>query len=160
MRKFLIVSISILNLMNCQNAFSAIQSAANNLAGKYVCNGYDREDKALWGTTMIITFDTKNSILQNGYGAYHFEWKAPSTIVVKGLPSNIEATGSIASNGNNFALSFKNTNPKAPTDYGTAIGVITHDQDRNGISQTVLHIFSYQPVYKGGDNSSWVCTKR
>ena len=98
-------------------------------------------------------------MLQNGYGAYSLQWEAPPSMVVKGLPPNVAATGAIATSGNTLALYFKNSNPKAQADYGVLTGTATHDQDSQGVSHTVLHFFGYQPTYKGGDNSTWICIK-
>ena len=133
MKKILYCGIAIYCLAGSSYVSATSSSVANNLAGEYACNGYDRQDKAL-RCKLTITLDTKNSLLQHGYGAYNIKMLAPSDMVVEGIPPNIAATGSIASNGNTFAMSFKNTNPKAPTDYGTAIGMATYDQDKNGIS--------------------------
>lgn len=144
MKKYLF-SIFIIILVVNTTVFSAV---LNNLSGKYSCNGYDRQDKFLHSTALTFTLDSKNSMLRNGYGAYHLQW-----------PPNVAATGAVATNGNMLAIIFKNTNPKAPTDYGVLIGTATHDQDTRGVSHTVLHFFGYQPVYKGGDNSTWICKK-
>lgn len=154
MKKILIQSIAVLSLVLPYYTFAS----ENNLSGKYACTGYDRIDGAL-SCHLSIVLDAKNSMLENGYSAYTIKMVAPSSMVVKDLPKNIAATGSIASSGNTFAMSFKNTNPKAPTDYGTAVGVVTHDQDNVGRSHTILHFFSYQSAYKNGDHSTWVCTK-
>lgn len=158
MKKILINSIAILGAIMPCYAGTALASVTDNLAGSYACTGYDKQDKAL-SCSLTITLNAKNSILENGYGAYNLTMVAPPSMIVEGLPPNIAATGSIASNGNTFAMSFKNTNPKAPTDYGTAIGVVTHDQDEKGVTHTKLHFFSYQSAYKGGDNSVWICVK-
>lgn len=154
MKKYIALIVTVFAL--CGSGFAAV---SNNLAGKYTCNGYDKQDKTLSGTNLILTLDPKNSMLQNGYAAYTLEWIAPATLVVKGLPPNVAASGAIAANGNMLALMFKNNNPKAQADYGVLIGTATHDQNAQGISNTVLHFFGYQPIYKSGDNSTWVCTK-
>lgn len=137
---------------------AASSSKINNLAGTYTCVGYDKKDKNL-SQKLIITLDKKNSMLENGYGAYTFIAEVPPTIVVKGLPSNIVVAGAIASSGNTFSMSFQNTNAKAAADYGTVIGVSTYTQDKNGTGHTMLHLFSYQPTYKGGDTSLWTCSR-
>jgi hypothetical protein len=158
MKKSLTSAVAILCFLNGSDVCAASPVDVNNLAGNYTCTGYDRQDKDL-RCQLTVTLDAKNSLLQNGYGAYKIKMVAPTDMVVKGLPPNIAATGEIASNGNTFALSFKNTNPKAPTDYGTGIGTASHVQDKTGAFHTVLHFFSYQSVYKGGDNSTWTCKK-
>lgn len=140
-----------LTIMFCLTVF------ANDLSGKYSCNGFDRQDKSIKNTTLIVSLDKENSILKNNYSAYHVQWAAPSAFKVKGLPSHVAATGAIAANGNTLALMFKNTNPKAPTDYGVLIGKAIHNKDASGNNQIILHFFGYQPVYKNGDNSTWVC---
>lgn len=142
--------------LGAQNNLTSI----NDLSGKYSCNGYDRQDKALRNTTITLTLDKKNSLLQSNYSAYHLQWSAPPTFVVKGLPPNVAATGAVAVSGNTLAVFFKNTNPKASADYGVLVGTVTYDQDEKGKSHTVLHLFGYQPVYKGGDNSTWSCVKK
>lgn len=160
MKKSIIISFFIF-LSNTSFCLSAQENSINmsDLSGKYLCNGYDQQDKSLRGTTINLVLDKKNSLLQNNYVAYRLQWSAPSTFRVKGLPPNVGATGAVAASGNSLAVYFKNTSPKAPTDYGVLIGSATHDQNEQGISHTILHLFGYQPVYKGGDNSTWTCVK-
>ena len=158
MQQILVSSIILINFISPFYAYAGSSVATNNLTGKYTCTGYDKKDKGL-EQNLIIKLDSKNSILENGYAAYSFKAEVPSTLVVKGLPPNIVITGSMASSGNTFSMNFQNTNPKAPADHGTVIGVATYDKDKSGIGHTMLHLFSYQPDYKGGDNSIWTCTK-
>src|SRR3990167_11464657 len=133
------------------NVFASGESHFVNLSGDYTCNGQDRIDKTLSGTTLILTLDSKNSVFNKTYGAYQLRWIAPSKMKVHGLPKNIQATGVVVTWKSHFAISFKNTNRHALTDYGTGVGVVKNN--------STLQFFSYQPTYKNGDNSTWTCVK-
>lgn len=54
---------------------------------------------------------------------------------------------------------FANDNEQAPTDRGTGIAVITHDQDSEGKYTTTLHKSYYLPDYKGGGRGTESCIK-
>lgn len=158
MNKITTQSLIICSIILPFNLYADSSTHTENLAGIYNCIGYDKKDKAL-SQKLTITLDEKNSMLENGYGAYTFKAEVPPTVKVKDLPPNIVVTGAIASSGNIFSMSFQNTNAKAAADYGTVIGISAYTQDKNGTGQTILHLFSYQPAYKGGDTSLWTCLK-
>jgi hypothetical protein len=156
MKKILISLISSISLAVPSHGYAEAPGITTNLAGEYSCSGYDRQDHYLT-QKLTVKYDAKNSIPENGYGTYSVKAEAPTDLKVKGLPANIVVIGSMATSGNTFAINFHNTNPKAPADNGVVVGVSTYDQDQHGIGRTTLHFFSYQPNYKGGDNSLWTC---
>src|SRR5437016_2542851 len=99
MKKILVQFAALFSFIIPYFADATSSFVGNNLSGKYNCTGYDRQDKAL-RCSLIITLNTKNSILKNGYSAYRIKLAAPFNLRVKGLPPKIAATGSIAANGN------------------------------------------------------------
>ena len=125
-----------------------------DFSGHYQCKVFDEKDKWL-PQDLVIKKNSKNSHSKEGLGAYTIHFTLPPNKKVSGLPPHISVKGAMATNGNMIAMNFRNTNPKASTDYGTIIGIATHYLGK----RTVLHLFSYEPAYKGGDNSFAKCTK-
>lgn len=122
-----------------------------NLAGTYLCDGYDSHSGAFKGATMVLILDSKNSELPDGHGAYRY------SLVTSG---DLHYTGVAASSGNTVAITFQNTGYGQGADHGISTGFVTYDQNANGMSQTVLHNFYYEPEYYGGGNGSDTCVKQ
>ena len=122
-----------------------------NLSGTYLCSGYDSHDGSFSGSKLTLDLDSKNSQLNNGFGAYHY-----SVVTADGT----QYAGEAVSNGNTLAMYFANTTAQGAADHGVSIGMVSHDENAQGISQTVLHKFYYEPEYKGGGNGAETCIKQ
>lgn len=135
--------------------FASVGFAATDdlhLAGKYLCDGYDKHDGAYKGDILTLTLDSQQSEFQNNFGAYHFQLaEADGTVVY---------LGEVAASGNMAAVYFENVDNTKFTDRGVGIATITHDRDQLGHVTTILHKFYYEPTYQGGGNGSETCVKQ
>ncbi len=123
-----------------------------NLAGTYICDGYDIHDGPFNGSRLILSLDQNCCDIEHGYTAYQIQGFGSDNLLAY--------IGSIVANGNNFAMSFKNIHPEGEADHGVIIGVATHDKDSQGMNRTVLHSYYYQPQYKGGGFGTAICVKQ
>src|SRR3990167_572246 len=149
MRKLVCLGLSSLLSLSCFGALLANP----DLSGKYHCSGYDSHDIAYANATLILTLDAKDSDLSNGYAAYH---------LLLTEQDGIQYVGEAAANGNMLGVYFENTgvDAKAKTDRGVGIEIATHDSNRQGKTETVLHKFYYEPNYFNGGNGLQTCIKQ
>lgn len=148
-----LASVSLLALIFAQAEASVPKTVetVSSLAGTYQCHGYDSHEGSYKDATVVLTLDTKNSDFAHNYGAYHFALVEPD---------GTRYTGEAASNGNNLAVYFENTDVSKKTDRGVGIAVVSHDKDEQGKTQTVFHKFYYEPAFDGGGNGYETCVKR
>jgi hypothetical protein len=138
-------------LLGCVFIPTSFAATFENLAGTYICDGYDGHDGIFKGSTLILTLDAKNSDPASGRGAYNY------SVITSG---DVQYKGAAVSNGNILATYFQNTGEDQSSDHGVSTSFITHDENSNGATQTVIHDFYYEPEYYGGDNGSATCVKQ
>ena len=123
-----------------------------HIAGNYKCTGFDSHDGAFIGD-LTFRLDEKASHFDKSFGAYTFK------LIVELGGEKSTYSGYAAAQGQSLSMFFANDNEQAPTDRGTGIAVITHDQDSEGKYTTTLHKSYYLPDYKGGGRGTESCIK-
>lgn len=123
-----------------------------HIAGDYKCTGFDSHDGSFNGD-LTFTLDDKASHFEKSFGAYTFK------LIVDLGGEKATYSGYAAAQGQSLSMFFANDSLEAPTDQGTGIAVITHDQDSAGKYITTLHKSYYLPGYKGGGRGTESCIK-
>ena len=123
-----------------------------HIAGDYKCTGFDSHDGSFNGD-LTFTLDDKASHFEKSFGAYTFK------LIVDLGGEKATYSGYAAAQGQSLSMFFANDSLEAPTDRGTGIAVITHDQDSAGKYITTLHKSYYLPGYKGGGRGTESCIK-
>ena len=123
-----------------------------HIAGDYKCTGFDSHDGSFNGD-LTFTLDDKASHFEKSFGAYTFK------LIVDLGGEKATYSGYAAAQGQSLSMFFANDSLEAPTDQGTGIAVITHDQDSAGKYTTTLHKSYYLPGYKGGGRGTESCIK-
>ena len=123
-----------------------------HIAGNYKCTGFDSHDGSFIGD-LTFRLDEKASHFDKSFGAYTFK------LIVELGGEKSTYSGYAAAQGQSLSMFFANDNEQAPTDRGTGIAVITHDQDCAGKYTTTLHKSYYLPGYKGGGRGTESCIK-
>ncbi len=109
---------------------------ANNLEGKYICNGYDSKDGDMKGLVANFLIDNKNSDIKHQFYSYIFNMTHNGT----------EYNGSAVSSGNIVAISFNNIKDKA--DNGVGLATISYNLGNKGdIVEMRLNKFYYEATY-------------
>lgn len=132
-------------------ANAAVQDPLH-IAGDYKCTGYDSHDGSFNGD-LTFTLDDQASHFEKSFGAYTFK------LIVELGGEKATYSGYAAAQGQILSMFFANDSVEAPTDRGTGIAVITHDQDSAGKYTTTLHKSYYLPGYKGGGRGTESCIK-
>ena len=145
------LSIGLLGLGLMHVAIADQKMTGLDLSGTYICSGYDSHDGGFTGSKLTLALDAKDSLPQDGYGAYHYN------VVTSG---GTKYMGEASSSGNTLAMYFANTTPNQQSDHGVSIGFVTHDKNNSGQVQTQIHKFYYEPEYEGGGNGSETCVKQ
>lgn len=137
-------------VVSSQVVFASTAVDSLNLAGQWVCSGYDSHDGGYKDAILTLTLDEKNSDFEHNFGAYHFKLSEPEATYL----------GEAAASGNMVAIYFANQAKESVTDQGVGIAAITHDRNEKGEVNTVLHKFYYEPTYEHGGNGSETCIKQ
>lgn len=133
-----------------QISFAATTVDSLNLAGEWICSGYDSHDGGYKDAILTLTLDEKNSDFAHNFGAYHFKLSEPEALYL----------GEAAASGNMIAIYFANQAKESTTDHGVGIATVTHDLNEKGEAKTVLHKFYYEPYYENGGHGSETCIKQ
>ena len=134
-----IIAASVTTLLSLTGTAHAAVPDPLHIVGNYKCTGFDINDT-------VSHFD-------KSFGAYTFK------LVVELGGEKATYSGYAAAQGQLLSMFFANDSAEAPTDRGTGIAVITHDQDSEGKYITTLHKSYYLPDYKGGGRGTESCIK-
>jgi len=121
------------------SAFAA--GMPSDFSGTYECKGQDKAEGPYDG---LVELEKVEALSTPEYSAYRFKLT---------VPGFGEYPGHASSQGSNMAIYFANTNPK-DMDYGT--GIARFKLNSNGVLSFTK--FYYQPLYKGGNNGTEICT--
>lgn len=147
-----IIAASVTTLLSLTGTAHAAVPDPLHIVGNYKCTGFDSHDGSFNGDLTFTLNDTV-SHFDKSFGAYTFK------LVVELGGEKATYSGYAAAQGQLLSMFFANDSAEAPTDRGTGIAVITHDQDSEGKYITTLHKSYYLPDYKGGGRGTETCIK-
>jgi len=131
---------SLAGVILSSSAFAA--SLPGDFSGTYACKGQDKAEGPYDGVVELERVAAQSTL---EYSAYRFKLT---------VPGFGEYPGHASSRGSNMAIYFANTDPK-DMDYGT--GIASFKLNSKGVLSFTK--FYYQPLYKGGNNGTEICTR-